>query len=417
MTAPERSLRVFLTGFRLALSPLCDDLARQPGIEFLGAARNVAEAERVLSMGDVDLVIQAAEDALPRAELAAIRERTSAPIVLLVEKPDLTFFDDALYVDVADVVVLPAPAERLAFALRKVARSRARLDATEERRAHTVTVFSPKGGTGKTVVAVNLATSIAKYDGLRVLLIDLDLQFGDAAIMLGIEPEQTLHELATAGGELDAPKFRGYVTRHSQSGLEVLPAPLRPEDGEQITEDKIDRLLAVAQAAYDVVVIDTSPFFHGPMLSTLDHTDDLLVVCSPEVPALKNVRLGVETLRLLNFPEERMRLCLNRADADVGLRRPEVEGVLGMPVRYELPNAPDVSAAVNRGTPLALASRSHEFSHGVREMSRSLLGRRQTAHEGSEAGDRSLVTTFRGLATGWLHSRDDKPADAVEGQA
>ena len=417
MTAPERSLRVFLTGFRLALSPLCDDLARQPGIEFLGAARNVAEAERVLSMGDVDLVIQAAEGALPRAELAAIRERTPAPIVLLVEKPDETFFDDALYVDVADVVVLPAPAERLAFALRKVARSRARLDSTEERRAHTVTVFSPKGGTGKTVVAVNLATSIAKYDGLRVLLIDLDLQFGDAAIMLGIEPEQTLHELATAGGELDAPKFRGYVTRHSQSGLEVLPAPLRPEDGEQITEEKIDRLLAVAQAAYDVVVVDTSPFFHGPMLSTLDHTDDLLVVCSPEVPALKNVRLGVETLRLLNFPEDRMRLCLNRADADVGLRRPEVEGVLGMPVRYELPNAPDVSAAVNRGTPLVLASRSHEFSQSIREMSRSLLGRRQAAHEGSEAGDRSLVGTFRGLATGWLHSREDKPADAVEGQA
>ena len=109
-------------------------------------------------------------------------------------------------------------------------------------------MFSPKGGTGKTVIATNLAAALAKAEARRTLLLDLDLQFGDAAIMLGIEPEKTIYDLVVAPGELDPEKLAGYTTKHT-CGLDILPAPLRPEDAELVTEAKLGRLLEVARAS------------------------------------------------------------------------------------------------------------------------------------------------------------------------
>ena len=160
------------------------------------------------------------------------------------------------------------------------------------------------------MTATNLATSLAKNDKKRALLIDLDLQFGDAAIMLGIEPEKTIYDLVVAPGELDNEKLAGYTTRHG-SGVDVLPAPLRPEDAELVTEVKITRLLEVARESYDVIVVDTSPFFHGPMLATLDRTDGLIVLCGLDVPTLKNVKLSLHTLDLLSFPANKIKYVLN----------------------------------------------------------------------------------------------------------
>ena len=417
--------RILVTGFRDSIRPLCDALALQPDIEILGAAATLERAETNGNL-EFDLVMHAAGDvgSLPREDVTRIREYTSAPIVLLVEHADPALFDEALEANIADVVLLPESAERVAFTLRKAARAAVRQAEPEGPRARVITVFSPKGGTGKTVLSTSLATSIARHDGLRTLLVDFDLQFGDAAIMLGIEPEKTLHDLVTAPGELDAEKFSGYLTRHGASGVDVLAAPLRPEDGEVVTEEKVAQLLEVARAAYDVIVVDTSPFFHGAILSTLDRTSVLVLVCSPEIPTLKNVRLGVDTLRLLSFPEERMRLCLNRADTDAAMRKPQIEGALGLPVSYELPNVRDVPAAVNRGTPLTLESPDSPFSVGVRAMSRSLLGPEargagaaEPELDGHHSG-REVMHAVRGIASGWPFSRDGKrTASAAKEQA
>ena len=416
MTDPanRETLRIFATGFRLSIGELCDALARQPGIELVGAAGQVAEAATALRSGEVDVVLHAmAQGALPYADVSEIRDYTRVPIVLLLEQADPALLEEALEADVADVILLPEPAERVAFTVRKAAKTTARYAVPEDTVARIITVFSPKGGTGKTVVSSNLATSIAKHESLRTLLLDLDLQFGDSAIMLGIEPEQTLHDLVTAPGDLDAAKFRSYITRHPASGVDVLAAPLRPEDGELVTDEKVERLLEVASPGYDVIVVDTSPFFHGPMLSTLDHTDELLLVCSPEVPTLKNVRLGIETLKLLAFPSERMKLVLNRSDAGVGMRKPEVEGALGMPVQFELPSVQDVPLAVNRGTPLAISEPAAEFSQGVRAMSHVLLGRNGSYAEEAVTDEqeprRDFGSTVRSLTVGWLPGRGNKP--------
>jgi pilus assembly protein CpaE len=263
--------------------------------------------------------------------------------------------------------------ENIVFAIRKACQAEKRSASSSSHMGKVTTVFSPKGGIGKTCVSTNLAATFAKYHKNRVLLLDLDLQFGDAAIMLGIEPEKTIYDLVVAPGELDTEKLAGYTTSHP-CGLDVLPAPIRPEDAELVTEGKLARLLEVARASYDTIIVDTSPFFHGPMLATLDRTDILLLLCGLDIPTIKNVRLGLQTLELLSYPSERIRVILNRANTNVGLKRSEVEETLHTKVHVELPSDRAVPMAVNRGKPVALADPGADFSKAMRDLADKIAG-------------------------------------------
>jgi pilus assembly protein CpaE len=242
---------------------------------------------------------------------------------------------------------------------------------TSRQVGRVVTVFSPKGGTGKTVTASNLGAALAKQ-GKKTLLLDLDLQFGDAAIVMGIEPEKTIYDLVVAPGELDFEKLAGYITHHP-CGLDILPAPLRPEDAELVTEPKITRLLEVARECYDIIIVDTSPFFHGPMLATLDRTDELLVLCGLDVPTLKNVRLALQTLELLSFPTNRIRFVLNRANTKVGLSKREVETALKVSISVEIPSDRAVPICVNQGNPAVLAQPNTDFAKAMTALAKTLV--------------------------------------------
>ena len=311
--------RVFITGNCEGLTELSDALGRHSELELVGHADHVSAGAGALTGGHLQAVLHATRSsALPADDIAAIREYTQAPIVLVASGEASALLEEALDADVADVLLLPQLTENVVFAIRKASHSGRRSKKGHTRgNGRVITVFSPKGGTGKTVTATNLSVCFAKNAGKKTLLLDLDLQFGDAAIMLGIEPEKTIQDLVTAPGELDPEKLAGYTTRHS-SGLDVLPAPIRPEDAELVTEAKLARLMEVAKESYEVIVVDTSPFFHGPMLATLDQSDDLLLVCGLDVPTIKNVRLSLQTLQLLSFPVERVRVVLNRANSNVG---------------------------------------------------------------------------------------------------
>ena len=370
---PNTGTRVYLTGSCEGFDKLADALAAHPAVELVGGTEHVRDAGGKLAGAHLDVVLHATRDSeLPGDDLAAIREYTPIPIVLVVSGDATDLLEAALDADVADIVPLPQLTENVVFAIRKAARPGRRARTEGARKGRIVTIFSPKGGTGKTVTASNLAASMAKHERKQTLLLDLDLQFGDAAIMLGLEPEKTIYDLVVAPGELDSEKLAGYTTRHT-SGLDILPAPLRPEDAELVTEAKLARLLEVARESYDVIIVDTSPFFHGPMLATLDRTDELLLVCGLDVPTLKNVRLSLQTLELLAFPTNRIRLVLNRANSKVGMKPGEVEGALDVKVRFELPSDGKVPLAVNRGTPLVLADDKADFSRSVRQMAKSLL--------------------------------------------
>jgi pilus assembly protein CpaE len=372
--APSREKsRIFVTGSCEGLNELCEALERHVEIELVGRSDYVRDGGGPLAGGHLQVVLHATRSSmLPAEELASIREYTRAPIVLLASGESSALLEEALDADVADVLLLPQLTENVVFAIRKAGHAGRRAHSKGHGDGRVVTVFSPKGGTGKTVTATNLSASFAKHAGKRTLLLDLDLQFGDAAIMLGIEPEKTIQDLVVAPGELDPEKLSGYTTRHS-SGVDVLPAPIRPEDAELVTEQKLARLLEVAKESYDVIVVDTSPFFHGPMLATLDRTDDLLLVCGLDVPTIKNVRLSLQTLVLLSFPVERIRVVLNRANSNVGMKRGEVEAALEAKVRFEVPSDRAVPLAVNRSNPAVLSDPKADFSRAIREMAKSLL--------------------------------------------
>jgi pilus assembly protein CpaE len=367
--------RIYMTGSCEGFDRLRENLASHGEIDVVGWSDSVAEASAALAGGHLDVVLHATRDGeLPGDELAQIREHTQAPVILVASGESSRLLEQALDADVSDVLLLPQLGENVVFSVRKACHAGRRLQSEggTSRRGRVVTVFSPKGGTGKTVTATNLACAVAKHAGKRTLLLDLDLQFGDAAIMLGIEPEKTIHDLVVAPGELDSEKLAGYTTRHA-SGLDILPAPLRPEDAELVTESKLARLLEVARGSYDVIVVDTSPFFHGPMLATLDRTDDLLMLCGLDVPTLKNVRISLQTLELLSFPQSRIRFVLNRANSKVGMKKNEVEGALGVKIDFEVPSDRAVPLAVNRGTPCVVSDPGSEFSKAIRSMTKSLL--------------------------------------------
>src|SRR5881227_1207420 len=367
------TVRVFVSGVCDGLPDLREALAKHPEIELVGWSDNVLEGAATLTGGHLQVVLHATRSAtLPANDVAAIREYTRAPVILLASGGSPSLLEDALDADIADVMLLPQLTDNVVFAIKKACHAgRKQAASAGGRQGRLVTVFSPKGGTGKTVLSTNVSASLAKHWGKRALLLDLDLQFGDAAIMLGVEPDKTIYDLVTAPGELDSEKLAGYTTRHA-SGLDVLPAPLRPEDAELVTEAKLARLLEVARESYDVIIVDTSPFFHGPMLATLDRTDELLMLCGLDVPTLKNVRLSLQTLELLSFPPSRIRFVLNRANSKVGMSKKDVEGALDMKIAFEVPSDRAVPLAVNRGNAAVLSDAGSEFAAAIKRLAQGL---------------------------------------------
>src|ERR671937_465827 len=211
MELSRDTVRVFVTGQCDGLPDLREALGKHPEVELVGSADNVMEGASALTGGHLQVVLHAARSAtLPAKDVAAIREYTRCPVILLASGGSPTLLEDALDAEVADVLLLPQLTDNVVFAIKKACHAGRRAQANGGgRQGSLVTVFSPNDSTSKTVLSTNISASLAKHWGKRALLLDLDLQFGDAAIMLGLEPEKTIYDLVTAPGELDSEKLAG----------------------------------------------------------------------------------------------------------------------------------------------------------------------------------------------------------------
>ena len=357
--AEAAAARIVMTGDCDGLAELRDSIAAHPDLDLRGWCEEIEDAAGLLGRGPAAVLHGTPGPEIPQAELDAIRAYTDAPVILVTPNESLREQD-------ADVLVLPADADQVAA---MIGGDREPASATQ---SSLFTVFSPKGGTGKSVIATNLGVALA-LNGVSTLLVDLGLELGDAALMLGSEPRRTIYDLVAAPGALDAEKLMGYATRHT-SGLDVLPAPLRPEQAELVTEEKVGRILDVAKDAYDAVVVDTPPSFHGTVLAAVDRTDSLLVVCELDMATLKNVRVTLETLGLLRFPPERVSLVLNQPGPARALKRSELEAALGLRVRFEVPYDSDVPGAIGLGKPIVLSGGG--FAKAVSKMAGELVPRK-----------------------------------------
>jgi pilus assembly protein CpaE len=235
----------------------------------------------------------------------------------------------------------------------------------EEASGRIVTVFSAKGGAGKTTVATNLGAALADKGARSVCLVDLDLQFGDVAIVLQLFPENTIADAVPLGQELDAAALQTLLTQHSP-GLAAVIAPTDPSQAAEVTAPLVARLLELLRRQFDFVIVDTPPAFDDQVLAALDASDLVALVATLDIPALKNLKLTLETLDLLNYPKDRIRVLLNRSDSKVGLSLAEVEKTLRSPISAQIPSSREVPASINRGTPLMLDDPKHPVSGAIR---------------------------------------------------
>jgi pilus assembly protein CpaE len=232
-----------------------------------------------------------------------------------------------------------------------------------------VTVFSSKGGCGKTFLSTNLAVSLAR-NGAEVALVDLDLHFGDVAIMLHLFPSHTIYD-AAQNPSLDALSLKSFLTRHD-SGIWALVAPTEPTVADTINPGTIGNILKLLRSAFDYVVIDTPPAFSEPVLAAFDESDWLIMLATLDVPSIKNLRLTLQTMELLHFPKGRIRVVVNRADSKVGLRLPDVEKLLSSPVDTTIPSSRSVPLSVNKGSPIMLEEPKGPVAESIRRVAAQL---------------------------------------------
>jgi pilus assembly protein CpaE len=257
-----------------------------------------------------------------------------------------------------------------------------------------VTVFSAKGGCGKTTLATNLAVALADRGRRQVCLLDLDLAFGDVAIALQLFPQHTIADAVPLLDDLDYTGLHALLTTHSP-GLMTLVAPLEPNTASTIPAALVTKILTILREHFDYVVVDTPPALdNDQVLAAFDQSDLLALIATLDVPALKNLKLTLETLDLLNFPMAKSRIVLNRADSKVGLTIAEVEKTLRTAISLQVPSSRDVPAAINRGVPIMLDDPKHPVSLAIRAFAENHI----TGTEGPTGGkpDRRRRRLLRG---------------------
>ena len=252
-----------------------------------------------------------------------------------------------------------------------------------------VAVFSPKGGVGRTTVAVNMAVAAATDLGKRVVVVDASFQFGDVGVLLNLNPKNKsiadlVPELEQAGHEVES--IDTFVINHS-AGIRVLLAPPSPEMAELITPAGIKRVIEALRLTHDLVVVDCTAFFNDTTLAILDSADIVLTMLSLEITSIKNMRLFLEVADQLGYESGKVRLILNRADSALGIRVQDVEHSIGRKVDETIvSDGRSVVYALNRGVPFYLSNREAQVSQDILRLAKSVTGER--SHVAGWRGER-----------------------------
>jgi Flp pilus assembly CpaE family ATPase len=382
-------------------------VARDPRVSVLDYLELGGPSASGLGAGDALIVAVADYTSEVRDFVAsANRQHPSRPIILLCPSSGNGngngngYLGEAFDNGVDDIVSLPIQSNgpvdpnltrQLVFALEKaVIRKRGIVEPKSTAGKHVICVLGLKGGSGKTLTSTNLAVSLAD-EGHSVALLDLDLQFGDAALAMGLSPERTIYDLVRSGGSLDAEKLEDFLMEHS-SGARALLAPVRPDQAAMITVPflaEVERLLA---EMHEFLVIDTPPSFNPEVISAIDSSTDVLVVAMRDTLSLKNTRLGLETLERMDYDRRRVKILLNRADTNVGIEREDVLAILGRDVDVLVPSGREITRSVNQGTPIAM-QRGTEAARAFRQLAQLYIDGSTAVEE--EPAIRSVMMTPR----------------------
>jgi pilus assembly protein CpaE len=339
-------------------------------IQIVGLVDGLEESWATLQETPADLLVVACAGYSDRALFlidGAVRQQPDRPVLVLSEGSPNGFVRRIFESGADDILTLPQAPETVAFTMHKaVARKEGASTGTGVALSPMICVLGPKGGTGKTLTACNLAVSLAKQGG-KVAVVDLDLQFGDVGLALGLVPEKTVYDLVKSGGSLDSDKLDDYLTRHS-SGVQVLMAPTRPDHAGVVSTDFLRDVYATLRTTHDYVIVDTPPGFTPEVIASIDSSSHICMVGMLDSLSLKNTKLGLETLELMGYDSDRTRLVLNRADSRVGISREDVVAIIGRTPDVYVPSDRDIPRSINEGAPIVLTKDKSEAARAFRAL-------------------------------------------------
>ena len=375
-------------------------LGFEPDIEVAGKASSGAEAIAQATKLLPDVILM--DINMPDMDGIAATERLSAQVpsasvVMMSVQGEADYLRRSMLAGAREFLVKPFSSDELTASIRQVySREKEKVGravaAAAPRSAESaelgtvVAVFSPKGGVGRTTIAVNLAVVAATELNKKVVLVDASFQFGDVAVLLNLNPkDKSMFELVTdleAGGDADS--VDTYTVAHS-SGIHVILAPPSPEMADVITPAGVKHVVEALRQRYELVVIDCAAWFNDITLGILDLADIVLTVLTLEITSIKNIRLFLEVAEKLGY-EHKIRLVLNRADTTLGIRVADVEHSIGRKVDNTIvSDGRAVVYALNRGVPFVLSNREAQVSQDVLRLATAMTGIRESREEDHKA--------------------------------
>ena len=372
-------------------------LGFESDIDVVGAAASGAEAITMAVALVPDVVLMDINmpdmDGIATTEQLAVKCPTAAVVMMSVQG-EADYLRRSMLAGAREFLVKPFSSDELTASIRQVwsrerdkqsriaapaaaaaAAASATAGPTSGEPGIVVAVFSPKGGVGRTTIAVNLAVAAASLGGRRVALMDASFQFGDVGVLLNLNPKnKSIADLAAQLESGEPDDLDNYVINHS-SGVRVLLAPSSPEQAELITAAHARRVVERLREEHDLVVVDCPSSFNDATLGILDSADLILTLLSLEITSIKNMRLFLEVAEQLGYPPGKIRLVLNRADSTLGIRVADVEHSIGRKVDHTIvSDGRSVVYALNRGVPFFLSNREAQVSQDVLRLATAVVG-------------------------------------------
>ena len=379
----------------------------EPDVDVVGVARTGREAIDIAQDVEPDVILMDINmpDMDGIAATEAIRQkRPFVQVVILSVQSDQNYMRRAMLAGARDFLTKPPMGDELISAIRR-AGTMAHQEKAKGTSASTVTssglptvpsisssqgkiitVYSPKGGTGCTAVAVNLGIALHN-DETRSVIVDGNLQFGDVAVFVNEQGKNTILDLASIAEELDPEIVGNVMVKHNASGVHVLAAPSRPEQAESITGQQFLQVLKYLRRLYAYVIVDTPSMLTDAVLSSVDESDIIVLIATQDIPAIKNTRLFLDLVSSLGVDRERIVFAMNRYDKRIGITPEKIGENLKVEVAAIIPlDERVVIPSVNRGIPFILGNKPQPASEGILSLAESIRKRIASIETEDETG-------------------------------
>lgn len=366
---------------------LSDTLAEEQDFLIIGEAVNGANAVKKAEHLLPDIVIMDMQmpvmDGIEAAEKISLAHPTIG-IIVLSDTSDSSELKKAMLAGAGDFIFKGGMQESdLAQAVRRLSVTQKARAASfdglkssnmnsKNRGPQVVTLFGAKGGAGKTTMSVNTAVAIARETKRKVVMLDLNLQFGDVASYLNIQPRRTIAEFVQERNKWDSQLLNSYLIPHS-SGIKILAAPLRPEDAELVTPEHVERIISILRESFDYIIIDSPPYISDVLLTALDTSNQIILIMSMDLPAVKNVKLSLNLLDTLHH-SGKTKLVINRGGRQFGVDIRDVEKTIDFLASCEIPSDGNVVVnAANKGIPFVLSHSQVPVSRAVETLGQMII--------------------------------------------